>query len=145
MEKFVEKEILDAIRKLLTEKVNDILSHLVFSIPLIEFGNYTGKEVITPHINLSTCERNEKERLIRQDAYSITIIFNLPDTPDSELHCYTYSHAVDKAINDDPTLGGIADRVVITGKKYVHPVKQHNLAGWELTILLRITVEELKK
>ena len=145
MDDFIEKRIIEAVQKLLLVKVNDILSNMDFSIPLIEFGKYSGKEIITPHISLSTCERNEKERLIRQDAYSLIITFTLPDTPESELHCYAYSNAVGKAVYDDPTLGGVADRVVITGKKYVHPVKQHNLAGWELVISLRITVEEMKK
>jgi hypothetical protein len=70
-------------------------------------------------ITLSTCERNEKERIIWLDAYSLTITFTASENPDSELFCYAYAAAVDKALIEDPALGSVADRAVLTGKKYV--------------------------
>ena len=107
MEDFIEPRILGAINKLLTLQVNEILSDLGFPIPAIEVGEFAGATAISPVISLSTCERSEKERIIRLDAYSLTITFNLPETPESELHCYAHAAAVCKALEENPTLGGI--------------------------------------
>jgi hypothetical protein len=75
----------------------------------------------------------------------MTISFEFPETLESELHCYAYSGAVGRAIYDNPTLGGIADRAVITGKKYNPPKKLNCGQGWELSITLRVTVEGIVK
>ena len=99
MNDFVETRILSAIRKLLTVRVNEILQKTRFSIPLIEFGKYSGGSTVVPVLNLSTCERSEKERILRLDAYSLAITFSLIDTPESELFCYAYSTAVCIAIS----------------------------------------------
>ena len=58
------------------------------------------------------------------------------------MSCYAYAGAVGKAVFDDSTLGGIVDRVVITGKKFVPPKSTHCGDGWGLVISLRITVEQ---
>ena len=92
-------------------------------------------------ISLSTCERTEKERIIQLDAYSLTITLALPENPESELHCYAYPAAVDRALAEDPALGGAASRAVLSGKKYVPPKKPHCGDGWGLVLTLRITVE----
>jgi hypothetical protein len=139
---FIEQRIIEAVRGLLTGKVNENLGKAQFSIPMIEFGNYSGGTSVVPVIALSTCERTEKERIIRQDSYSLTITFNFGETPESELHCYAYSGAVGRVVDDDPTLGGVVDRAVINGKKYVQPKKPHCGEGWQLVISLRITVED---
>ena len=141
MKDFVEQQIIEAVRGLLTRRVNQLLGDMESHIPLIEFSNYRGGTAVCPIISLSTCEQSEKERIIRLDAYSLTITLNLPETPESELHCYAYSGAIGRAFYDDPTLGGIADRAVIIGKKYVQPKKPHCEEGWELIISLRITIE----
>ena len=112
-----------------------------FSLPLIEFGDYSGGSVVVPVISLSACERTEKERIVRLDAYSLTISFALPESPDGELFCYAYSAAVDRAVAEDPALGGTASRVVLIGKKYVSPKREHCGDGWEVILTFRITVE----
>jgi hypothetical protein len=112
-----------------------------FDIPLIEFGNYTGSTAIVPVISLVTCERSEKERIVLQDAYSLTITFDVPDIPESELFCYTYSAGVCKALGENTTWDSAVERAVITSKKFVPPKKTNCGQDWELVITLRITVE----
>jgi hypothetical protein len=104
-------------------------------IPPVEFGrSLTGAYAVTPVLELSTCEQTEKERIIRLDAYTLTVTLNVPEYPEgapfgspnsdaenqgfSAVYCYTYAWAVDTALGDDPTLGGAAGRAVLTGKKY---------------------------
>jgi hypothetical protein len=70
-------------------------------VPPVEFGCFGGGSVAVPVITLSTCERIEKERIIRLDAYTVTISFTLPESPDGELCCYAY--AVEKAIAENPS------------------------------------------
>jgi hypothetical protein len=86
----------------------------------------------------------EKERIIRLDAYSMAIAFTLRETPESELYCYAYAAAVSKAIDEKPTLGGVADRAIVTGKKYMPPKKAYGGNEWVVTIDLRITIEQMR-
>jgi hypothetical protein len=118
---YTEEAIIKAVKRLLSGRVNEILGEAQFSIPLIEFGGYSGGSTVVPAIVLSTCERTEKERIIRLDAYTLTITFSLPETPGNEVCVYAYAAAVDRALAEDPALGGIAERAVLTGKKYVEP------------------------
>jgi len=141
MENIIELQIVSAVRELLTGKVNELLGDLQFFIPLVEFGNYTGPDIVVPVVALASCERSEKERLILVDAFSVSITFSLPDMEESEFNCYAYSAVVGKALEMNPTLGGVADRAVITGKKYVEPKKAGCGEGWQLVITLRVTVE----
>jgi hypothetical protein len=144
MKEFIEQQIITGVRGLLTGRVNELLREFEFAIPAIEFGNYGGRSAVVPAIGLSGCERTEKERIIRLDAYSMAIIFTLRETPESELHCYAYAAAVCKALGENPTLGGIADRATVTGKKYTPPKKAHGGDEWEAAISLRITVEGMR-
>jgi hypothetical protein len=137
---FIEQRIINAVRELLTGQVNTILSGMEFAIPIIEFGEYSAGYVV-PVITLAACERTEKERVIRLDAYSVAITFSLPETPENELYCYAYSGAVDRAVYNDPTLGGAVDRAVITGKRYIPPKVAKCGEGWGLSIVLRLTAE----
>jgi hypothetical protein len=138
---YIEETIIMAVKRLLSVQVNEILKGLIFHIPLIEFGDYGGGSAVVPVIALSSCERTEKERILLIDAYSLTITFEVPETPESELYCYAYSGAVSRALYDNPTLGGIADRAVITEKKYLTPKKPLCGEGWGLVIKVRLTVE----
>ena len=142
MKDFIEQRIVGAVRTLLADQVNAILQDSEFVIPVIEFGNYCGGLVVTPEILLASCEQTEKERIIKLDAYSLTLSFSLPPSPESELCCYAFAWAVGRALYDNPTLGGIADRVEITGKKFIPPKSVHCGEGWGLVISLRITVEQ---
>ena len=138
---FIEQRIITAIRELLTGRVNDILGSWEFLVPVIEFGNFGGSFAVAPVVSLSGCEQTEKERIIKQDAFSLSVVFTLQEHEDGELFCYGYSAAFAKALGEDVTLGGIVDRAVITGKKYMPPKKPHCGEGWGFVLSLRITVE----
>jgi len=140
---FIEQRIIEAVRKLLTVRVNEILGDWEFLIPVIEFSNFANRHTVAPTVSLVSCERTEKERIIRLDAYSLSISFTLPETQETELYCYGYAAAVCKAIGENPTLGGVADRAVVSGKKYSQPKKPGCGEDWEMVITLRVTVEEL--
>jgi hypothetical protein len=153
----IEENIINSVKKLLVGRVNEILADAEFIYPPIEFGGYPGGNltpsefgglipggsVAVPVIALSTCERSEKERVIRLDAYALTITFSLPESSDGELFCYAYAAAIEKALGEDPALGGVASRAVLIGKKYVPPKHAGTGEGWELTLTLRLTVEGL--
>jgi len=141
MREFVEQRIIGAVRELLTKRVNEILCDEEFSVPVIEFGDFGGADVVTPTVAISSCEKTEKERIIKLDAYSVSISFELPETVESECQCYAFSTAVCEAIKENPTLGGIADRAVVTGEKYLPPKITNCCGYWEILIGLRVTVE----
>jgi len=140
---FKEQQILFAVRKLLTEKVNEYLRDLPFQIPIVEFGIFRSDTVIAPLISISSCEQTEKERIVKQDTYSITATFPVLDNRESELYCYAYAAALQKALDDDVTLGGIADSALITSKKYILPKKTGCGENWEIIISMQITIEAL--
>ena len=138
---FIEQRIISAVRGLITGRVNEILNNWNFVVPLFEYSDYKGSTAITPVITLSSCEQTEKERIIRLDTYSMTISISTPENSESELYCYGYSHAFEKALREDVTLSGVVDRAVITNKKYIPPKVPNCGMNWELVISLRITVE----
>jgi hypothetical protein len=139
---FVEQRIVGAAKGILLGRANEMLGDMEFPIPIIEFGNYCSDAAVTPVISLASCECSEKERILRLDAYSLTITFSLPETPDCELNCYAYSTAVCNALNENPVLFGIAERAVVAGKKYVQPKKLNCGEGWGVVITVRVTVKE---
>ena len=144
-DELIENKIIQAVKKLLTGTVNQILDKAEFVIPILECEEYSSSFEITPIIELFNCERQEKERILMLDTYALTISFELNETQDSQLHCYAYSGALGKAIYDDPTLGGVVDRVSIAGKKYITPKKPNCGGKWGLIVSLRISVEGINK
>ena len=143
MEKLIEVQIVEAVRGLLVGRVNEVLSNWQTIIPLFEFSEYQGMTAVVPVVGVISCERSEKERIIRVDAFALTIAITVPETADSELFCYAYGSAVDKVVRENPTLGGIVDRAVVSGRKYTPPKKANCGQGWEVVISLRITVETM--
>ena len=141
MKDFIEQRIIGAIRELLTKRVNEILRDEEFNVPYIEFGDFGCGYAVAPVVALALCEKSDKERIIRLDAYSVSITFELPETFESECQCYAYASAVCKASKENPTLDGVVDRATITGEKYTPPKKPHCGEGWEVTLTLRVTVE----
>ena len=83
MSDFIETRIIRAVRKLITDQVNGYLEEMKSLIPVIEFGGYEGSNTVVPVITLSSCERIKKDRIIRQDAYSLTISITFPETAES--------------------------------------------------------------
>jgi hypothetical protein len=144
MKEFIEQQIISAVRGLLAGRVNEILHNEEFNMPFVEFGEYGGSAaVVTPAIALVSCEKSEKERIVLLAAYSAIITFTLPETFEVETQCYGIVAAVNMALRENPTLGGVVDRAVITGEKYVPPIKPHCGEGWNVIITLRITCEEV--
>jgi hypothetical protein len=141
MNDFIEQQIIEAVRKMLKNKVNKIIEDLQFLIPLIEFSGYSDSKVITPVITLSACEKSEKERIIQLDVYALAIQIHFKNEFDSELFCYAYAFAVNKALKEDTTLDGVVDRTVMTERKYTPPKSKSLGEGWALNITLRVTVE----
>jgi hypothetical protein len=138
---FIEENIINSIGKMLSGRVNELLGEMEYPVPPIELGDYRGGSVAVPVVALSGCERSEKERIVRLDAYSLTISFNLPETPGNEVCGYAYAAAVDRALAEDPTLGGVASRAGMTGKKHVPPKHPGTGEGWETILTLRVSVE----
>jgi hypothetical protein len=136
---FIEEILLNSVELLLSGRVNELVEEMEYSVPPIEFGSYRGGSAVVPVIALSSCERSEKERIVRLDAYSLTITFRLPETPGNEV-C-AYADAVDRALREDPALGGAASRAILTGKKYAPPKQSGTGGEGELILTLRITVE----
>jgi hypothetical protein len=138
---YIEESIVGGLKSLLAGRVNELLGETGFFVPPVEFGCYRGGSAVVPVIALSACERTEKERVVRLDVYTLTVAFAVPEWPGGERNCYAYAAAVATALREDPALGGVADRAVLTGKKYVPP-KQGGTGGeWELILTLRVTVE----
>jgi hypothetical protein len=133
--------LLNSVKKLLAGRVNELLGEVEDAIPVIEFGKYRGGSAVVPVIVLSTCERSEKERIIRVEAYSLTITLGIPEGLDSERNGYAYAGAVAAALGEYPTLDGVVDRAVLTGKKYVPPKYPETGEGGEVILTVRIVVE----
>jgi hypothetical protein len=138
---FIEEILLNSLKKLLSGRVNELIEETEYPIPPIEFGNYRGGSAVSPVITLSACERSEKERIVRLDAYTLTITFTVPEWPGGERNCYAYASLVATALRENLTLGGVADRVELTGKKYVPPKQSGTGGDWEAVLILRLTVE----
>jgi hypothetical protein len=144
---YIEEILLNSVKKLFSGRVNELLGETEYPIPPIEVGSYRGSSAVigacSPAITLSTCERSEKERIIRLDAYTLTITFAVPEYPAGERNCYAYASSVATALLENPALGGAASRAVLTGKKYAPPKQSGIGAGWELVLTLRVIVEEM--
>jgi hypothetical protein len=138
---FIEEILINSLKSLLTGRVNELLEETEYPIPPIEFGNYRGGSTVVPVIALSTCGRSEKERIVRLDAYTLTITFTVPEWPGGERNCYAYASSVDTALRENPTLSGAATWAELAGKKYVPPKQSGPGGDWEVILTLRLTVE----
>ena len=138
---FIEEILLNSVKKLLAGRVNELLGETEYPIPIIEFAKYRSGSTVVPAIALSTCERSEKERIVRLDVYTLTITFTVSEQPAGERNCYAYAASVAAALKENPTLGGVVDRVELAGKKYSPPKCAGTGADWRVTLTLRITTE----
>ena len=145
MKDFIETRIITAVRELLSGKINELLQKSQFTVPMIETDNYGYANSIVPVITFASCEQTEKERIIRLEAYTVTMTFVIPDSIESELYCYAYSGATSRALYDNPTLSGAVNRVTIVGKKYQPPKAKNCGDDWILTITLQLTIEGIAK
>jgi hypothetical protein len=134
---FLEEAIINALKSLLAGRVNEILSELEEHIQPIEFSEkQAGGFAARPEIRFAECERTEKERIIRFDAYAVTVAL-----AGSERDCYGYASAIAMALGEDVTLGGTIDRAALVHKKYIPPKRADCGEDWEVVLSLRLTVE----
>jgi hypothetical protein len=140
---FIEEILLNSLGKLLSGRVNELLGETEYPIPPIEFGRSpSGVYAVSPVLRLSACERSEKERIVLLDAYTLTIVFTVPEWPSGERNCYAYAASVAAALKENPTLGGAAGRAELTGKRYVPPKHPETGGDWEVELKIRAIVEE---
>jgi hypothetical protein len=132
MSLFIEETLLKSVREMLAGPVCELLAETELNVLALED--------VCPSVKLVQCERSEKERLIRLDAYALTVSLFVPDGEEAERLAYGYAWAVDTALSDDQTLGGVVEHAVITGKKYDPPKYPHCGDGWQVMLSLHITV-----
>jgi hypothetical protein len=123
-----------------TGRVNELLGETEYSIPPVEFGNYWGGSSVFPVITLSACERSEKERIIRLDAYTLTIAFTVPEHPAGDRNCYAYAAAIDRALSEDPALGGAAGRA-----DHYRGGRAMTVQGCDCLIVIKTQYREMQK
>jgi hypothetical protein len=140
---FIEEEIDGCFLRLLDEPVNCFLQEMELKAPPLDVCGKPGGDAVIPDVYICECERSEKERIIRIDAYSVSITFAVPESEFADLYCYAYAAAFEKALDLNPTLGDIVSRAVLTGKKYIRPKKPGCGEEWKLVLSLRVTVEKV--
>jgi hypothetical protein len=128
-----EEMLLEMTAELLSGGVNFYLNELDETVPLFEIEKCRslGGYGVKADIDISECELSDKERIIKLQAYTLTITFCVKGFEHKRL-LYIYAYAIEKAIADDPTFGGVADRVAVTHKKY---------SAEQVVITLRATLE----
>jgi hypothetical protein len=133
-----EEMLLEMTEELLSGAVNFYLNELDETVPQLEIvkNRSLGGYGVKPDIDISECELSEKERIIKLQAYTVNISFCLKGSENKRL-LYIYAYAIEKAINDDPTFGSVADRVTLSHKKY----SQKTADVWEIVITVRATME----
>jgi hypothetical protein len=132
MSAFIEERIIDGVKELLTGRTNEILAEMEDAIPAIELGC-----AMEPCIALVQGERHEKDRIVETEVYAVTVIFPISGERDG----YAYAAAINQALETDHTLGGAADWVVVSRKKYIPPKQPYCGDRWELILTLVVTVE----
>ncbi|MDR2079473.1 MAG: hypothetical protein LBP74_07130 [Treponema sp.] len=140
MDNLIEEILLNSVKRLLSGRVNELLGEMEYPIPPVEFGQ-SGFTGLSPTISLSTCERSEKDRIVRLDTYTLTITFTVPEHPAGERNCYAYAASVAAALRENPTLGGVVNRAEMTGKKYTPPKQSGTGGDWETELKIHILVD----
>jgi hypothetical protein len=138
---FIEEIIINALKFLFLGRVNEILGEAEVFIPPVEFARSPngGQYAVTPELSISVCERTEKDRIVLLDAYIITISFVFPEK-NGERNCYAYAGAAGRALAEDPSLGGAADRAELVKKEYKAPKRAGTGEPRELALTVRVTV-----
>jgi hypothetical protein len=162
MSLFIEENIINSVKSLLLGRVNEVLGEAEFMIPPVEFGqsgitglpgefrqsrnsmhvSRWGYYATTPEVAVVGCERSEKERIVLMDAYKVTISFTVSGEY-GERNCYAYAAAVDRAVRENPTLGGTVDYALLVQKQYTAPKHPEMGEDWEVVLTIRITTEGL--
>ena len=139
----IELEVVRAVERLLAVDVNRLIETAPIEMPLIEFGDYQGRDRVRPEILILHVERTVKERILLADTFALSITIPVMDLPmyDAETMVYLYGSATTKTIRENPTLGGIVDNVSVARSEFAKPNARHCGDYWLNTTLLRVTVE----
>jgi len=128
----IEERVLDGIWALLLGDVNEALVGLQRQVALFERrrGGSLGGFGCQAEVALLDVERTEKERFLKIDAFTVTVEFaaSLPD-------CYVYAWALDEALRQDATLGGLVDNVVFVSRRYLKEGPGNN-AQFKLRVIV---------
>jgi hypothetical protein len=122
---------------MLRGRVNVVLEETERDLPFIEFSpSSAGGYLITvPEVRLTMGERTEKDRIVRLDVYTLTITFTVPEDG-GERNCYVYARAAGRALKENPTLDGAADRAFLFRKEYRAPKRAGMGEPWEVVLTL---------
>jgi hypothetical protein len=139
---YIEESIINSLKSLLAGRVNEILEEAERAVPPASFSSSPpgGYLITTPELRLATGERTEKDRIVGLDVYTLTITFTVPENG-GECNCYAYAGAVERALRENPTLSGVADRAFLFKKEYRAPKRPDMWEPWELVLTLRVTTE----
>jgi hypothetical protein len=135
--KTIEEKIEGAVWVLLLSGVNDFLEGIDDDVPALEgpgFGSRSPGAVV----EFAAAERTEKERIVRMDAYTVKITINAAAS-----FCYRYAYALDKAIEADWTLGGLAERIQFEKRVYKKTINGGGNPACKAVFNLRVTVEQV--
>lgn len=144
-----EEAILIAARALLTGEVNAILAHIEeeeadevrcpnlevpsgFSAPPARPGHYD--------LSIAQAETEEKDRIVKVSRYALTVSVEASGRFPA-MQCYRYAAAVERALQENPTLGGVASYVSVTRKNYVFPKVPEGGEPHRLTLTVTVCRE----
>jgi hypothetical protein len=134
----IEPRILEALRHLLTGRVNELLLELHHQIPLVENGHFDSFSAVSPVITIGNSKITEKERIIHQRTFKVKITLEVAESPDSELLCYFYINAFLRALIKNPTLYAVAQYASAVKTDVIPPKKPNCGESWQVKLSLKI-------
>jgi hypothetical protein len=146
-----EEAILAAARELLAGEVNDILAHIEeeeadeVRCPNLEVPSGFGAPPDRPgHFDLSIAqaETEEKDRIVKVSRYALTISVEASGRFPA-IQCYRYAAAVERAVRENPTLGGVASYASVNRKTYAFPKVPEGGEPHRLTLTLTVCRESV--
>lgn len=144
-----EEAILNATRKLLTKEAKAILAEIeeeeADEVRCASLEVPSGVSDQPYHIgffdlSIVQAEIEEKDRIVKVGRYTVTIALE-PDGRYPALQCYRYAAAVERALRENPTIGGVAAYAAVTRKKYAFPKVAGSGEPHRLTLTMTVTKE----
>jgi hypothetical protein len=93
-------------------------------------------------LSIADAETEEKDRIVKVSRYALCAVIEASGR-DADRQCYRYGAAVERALRESPTLGGIASYCTITRKVYTFPKIAESGEPHRLTLTIIVTVEEI--
>jgi hypothetical protein len=146
-----EEAILSAAYALFTAEVNTALTQIEeeeadeVRCPYLEAHTGFGVKPDCPgsfKLSIADAETEEKDRIVKVNRYALCATIAASGR-DADRQCYRYGAAVERALRESPTLGGIASYSTLTRKVYTFPKIAESGEPYRLTLTIAVTVEEL--